>query len=96
MIVLFSMIIQNGGDATSAIRMSGFDGLIVGLTGNALDDNVDIFLHAGADCVIAKPLRAAQMDALIQHTNIHGMKSQTPSKFRLETTLDHNCVIRFL
>jgi CheY-like chemotaxis protein len=76
--------------------MSGFDGLIVGLTGNALDDNVDIFLHAGADCVIAKPFRAAQMDALIQHTKVHGMKSQTSSKFRLETTLDQTCVMRFL
>jgi hypothetical protein len=29
----------------------------VGITGNALDDDVAAFLLAGADCVIAKPLR---------------------------------------
>jgi CheY-like chemotaxis protein len=38
--------------------------LIFGITGNALDDDVAEFLSAGADCVIAKPLRANSIGEL--------------------------------
>ena len=48
---------QTGTDASREIRNFGFTRLIVGITGNALDDDVAAFLLAGADCVIAKPLR---------------------------------------
>ena len=38
---------QTGLEASSTIRALGFTGLIVGLTGNALDDDVANFLAAG-------------------------------------------------
>jgi hypothetical protein len=38
---------QNGLEATEAIRALGFSGLIIGLTGNALDDDVANFIKSG-------------------------------------------------
>ena len=45
---------QTGIDATRGIRAAGFERLIFGLTGDALDEDVKIFLDAGADCVLGK------------------------------------------
>ena len=45
---------QSGIDATRGIRAAGFERLIFGLTGDALDEDVQGFLDAGADCVIGK------------------------------------------
>ena len=71
---------QTGLEASSVIRALGFTGLIVGLTGNALDDDVANFLSAGnfcsfdglvitlfADRVIFKPLREP-LASLFYHT----------------------------
>jgi CheY-like chemotaxis protein len=52
------MPIMTGTEASRQIRSNGYNRLIIGVTGNALDDDVEAFLTAGADCVIAKPLRA--------------------------------------
>ena len=38
---------QNGLEASTIIRSLGFTGLIVGVTGNALDDDVAKFIEAG-------------------------------------------------
>ena len=45
-----------GFEATRLIRQSGFLGIILGVTGNALDSDVQQFLTNGADDVIVKPL----------------------------------------
>eukprot|EP00599_Poterioochromonas_sp_BG-1_P014558 CAMPEP_0173158428 /NCGR_PEP_ID=MMETSP1105-20130129/16334_1 /TAXON_ID=2985 /ORGANISM="Ochromonas sp., Strain BG-1" /LENGTH=706 /DNA_ID=CAMNT_0014076321 /DNA_START=684 /DNA_END=2804 /DNA_ORIENTATION=+ len=52
------MPIMNGLDATTAIReiRSSFDPLILGVTGNAMKQDTDKFLQAGADRVMPKPL----------------------------------------
>ena len=60
-----TMPIMNGVDATRAIRSLGFTGLIIGLTGNALDDDVASFIHAGADCVTLKPFRSEHLTLLL-------------------------------
>jgi DNA-binding response OmpR family regulator len=61
------------------------------LTGNALDDDVTTFLEAGADCVIPKPLRAAQLDAIIQHVTAVGFDSLPNQKFTVETLVNGKC-----
>jgi hypothetical protein len=38
---------QNGLEASSIIRSLDFSGLIIGLTGNTLDDDVARFIQAG-------------------------------------------------
>ena len=53
---------MDGPTATREIRALGYSGIIVGVTGNALADDIDSFIRAGADRVFTKPLR---MDDLL-------------------------------
>jgi DNA-binding NarL/FixJ family response regulator len=52
----FVMPVMTGPEATSKIRELGFYGLIVGVTGNALPEDVKTFERSGADAVLLKPL----------------------------------------
>lgn len=79
-----------------AIRQCGFDRLIFGLTGNALNDDVTSFLRSGADCVLAKPLRSAQMESVLSHIHMHGFHSNPKVKYQMETLSDKKCTLRFL
>lgn len=72
-----TMPIMNGVDATRAIRSLGFTGLIIGLTGNALDDDVASFIHAGADCVTLKPFRSEHLTLLLGFIAEFGCESNT-------------------
>ena len=53
----FVMPTMNGPDATREIRALGYAKPIIGVTGNALDSDKEIFINAGASDVIIKPLR---------------------------------------
>jgi CheY-like chemotaxis protein len=92
----FTMPIMNGADATNAIRKNGHNRLIFGLTGNALDDDKRTFLEAGADCVLTKPLRAIQLDAILAHTSVHGFKSNGKAKLSLEIDQLNNAGLAFI
>ena len=51
------MPLMNGQDACAQMRSLGFNGLILGLTGNALPEDVAAYLARGANTVlITKPL----------------------------------------
>lgn len=71
---------QNGLEATRRIRELGFKRLIIGVTGDALDEDKRAFLDSGADAVLAKPLRQAQITAIFEHTAKHGFKSHAGRK----------------
>jgi CheY-like chemotaxis protein len=45
------------------------------LTGNALDDDVEKFLEAGADTVYAKPFTAPQLRTILDIIDQHGSSS---------------------
>jgi CheY-like chemotaxis protein len=62
-------------EATSEIRALKFPGLIIGLTGNALDDDVEHFLEAGADSVFAKPFTDSQLSTILDLIKTHGFRS---------------------
>ena len=47
---------MDGPSATEAIRNLGYRGRIVGVTGNAMQYDIDHFINKGADCVITKPV----------------------------------------
>ena len=57
----FMMPKMNGPDATRAIRALGYTGPIIGVTGNAHEEDKDIFINAGATGVIIKPLKMAKL-----------------------------------
>jgi CheY-like chemotaxis protein len=51
-----SMPNMNGTEAAKEIRKLGFAGKIIGVTGNALQADVDEFISNGADDVVIKPI----------------------------------------
>jgi CheY-like chemotaxis protein len=51
----------HGPDTAAAIRSLGFTGKIIGVTGNALPDDIEEFKQKGADHVLIKPLRADEL-----------------------------------
>jgi CheY-like chemotaxis protein len=58
-----------------AIRSLGFVNVIVGLTGNALDDDVAEFIASGVDGVFTKPFRDDQLKGLLSLLEREGFKS---------------------
>ena len=63
----FMMPKMDGPTATKAIRELGYTGLIFGVTGNALEEDIEHFLSSGADRVLTKPLDVDLMNSLIKH-----------------------------
>ncbi|KAG7363863.1 diatom histidine kinase like-protein [Nitzschia inconspicua] len=57
----YDMPFMNGPDATRALRDLGYDGFIVGVTGNLLVEDVDHFKSCGANEVLAKPISMATL-----------------------------------
>ena len=52
----YQMLIMDGPAAISAIRALGYEGVILGLTGNVLAVDQDVMVRAGAQAVLTKPL----------------------------------------
>jgi CheY-like chemotaxis protein len=89
-----TMPIMTGTEASRQIRINGYKRLILGVTGNALDDDVEAFLEAGADCVIAKPLRADVLDAVLRYIAEKGIDSDPKMKLNTEKTTNNGCLIK--
>ena len=77
--------LQTGVEATAALRgpAIGYPNLIIGVTGNALDDDVTAFLGAGADMVLAKPMRPAHLQLLLAYITSHGKRSNPRYKLSM-------------
>ena len=57
-----SMPVMDGYEATRRLREQlGFRGVIIGVTGNAMSDDQQAFVAAGADCVHVKPVSSAAL-----------------------------------
>jgi CheY-like chemotaxis protein len=52
----FVMPNMDGPTATKEIRNMGFDGKILGVTGNGMEADIDYFLACGADRILVKPI----------------------------------------
>jgi CheY-like chemotaxis protein len=50
------MPIMRGRDAVKRTREMGYNGLVIGVTGNALEEDVEDFMRMGADDVLLKPM----------------------------------------
>jgi len=60
---------MTGVEATRLIRQAGFAGIIMGLTGNTLEKDVEEFEQAGATLVLPKPLNHRHLDKLLTLIN---------------------------
>jgi signal transduction histidine kinase len=52
----YEMPLLRGPDATKRLRSLGYTGIILGVTGNVLSEDVDFFLRHGANEVMPKPI----------------------------------------
>jgi CheY-like chemotaxis protein len=50
------MPIMKGPDAVRELRKAGYTGLIIGVTGNSMESDIESFRSAGCDKVMIKPL----------------------------------------
>ena len=51
-----NMPLMSGGEATAILRADGYKGLIIGVTGDALQSDLDDFIRCGLDAVLTKPI----------------------------------------
>jgi hypothetical protein len=61
------MPVMNGVEATKELRAWGFPFLIIGITGNVMNDDLAEYLDSGADEVLLKPLKVASLRMLLHH-----------------------------
>ena len=61
----YQMPVMDGPTATKLIKESGYKGLIIGLTGNVLKEDMETFMAHGADIVFTKPLDIAKYDEYV-------------------------------
>eukprot|EP00607_Mallomonas_marina_P002249 CAMPEP_0182439230 /NCGR_PEP_ID=MMETSP1167-20130531/86308_1 /TAXON_ID=2988 /ORGANISM="Mallomonas Sp, Strain CCMP3275" /LENGTH=265 /DNA_ID=CAMNT_0024632879 /DNA_START=341 /DNA_END=1138 /DNA_ORIENTATION=- len=66
----FVMPNMDGPTATKKIREMGYNGLIIGVTGNALDDDIKHFKTQGADDVLPKPLDVNALQSLLRENGM--------------------------
>ncbi|KAJ1403163.1 CheY-like superfamily, partial [Ochromonadaceae sp. CCMP2298] len=62
----YEMPVMNGPTATKLLREMGCDSYIVGVTGNVMQVDVDVFLQSGANSVLAKPLRIEIFERIVR------------------------------
>jgi CheY-like chemotaxis protein len=64
----FIMPVMDGPEATRLLRDAGFKGLIVGITGNMREEEVEHFKSCGADVVMGKPLDIEYLAQLLKNS----------------------------
>ena len=72
----FRRLTQSGVQAVRNLREEKYPKLVVGVTGNILDDDVLEYLHAGADMVIGKPVKMVLLKKLLDFVKEHGTLSR--------------------
>eukprot|EP01036_Dinobryon_divergens_P026242 gene26243-34864_t len=66
----------NGLTASKVLREFGFANLIVGVTGNVLEDDVREFMAMGADIVLSKPINLVTLQAIVRFMEAEGFTSK--------------------
>lgn len=67
-----------GPDAACQLRALGYQHLLFGVTGNALDADIAAFEKAGADWVFLKPMKVETIGKLIRYLESFGNQSGHP------------------
>jgi hypothetical protein len=65
------------------MRALGFRNLIIGITGNSMEDELRSFLHSGADLVLTKPMRAQTLEHILALISSEGCQSKPGLKLHL-------------
>eukprot|EP01042_Synura_sphagnicola_P036872 gene36872-biopygen32267 len=57
---------MDGPTAAEEMRAMGYKGLVIGVTGNGLQSDVDFYLASGADRVLSKPIDTTAVDEILK------------------------------
>ena len=57
---------MNGPEAAQAMRATGYDGLIIGVTGNVMAKDVNHYLSCGADHILFKPVNLEELTGILR------------------------------
>lgn len=61
---------MSGLEATARIRAAGFKMPIIGVTGNALEDDIREFIDAGAVAILTKPVARRLLEEKLGELNL--------------------------
>ena len=78
--IMFVILFKTGSEAAAVMRQNGYRNIIIGITGNVLEDDVMQYLRAGADMVLAKPLKMSQLNLVLRHVQEYGSYSSPDMK----------------
>lgn len=81
------MPVMDGITATRTLRESGFENLIIGVTGCVMEDEIAMYLRAGADAILGKPVKVDALHALLRYIDEFGPTSNPTILLNL---VDHN------
>mmetsp|Transcript_19791 Transcript_19791/g.27208 ORF Transcript_19791/g.27208 Transcript_19791/m.27208 type:complete len:730 (-) Transcript_19791:249-2438(-) len=70
------MPVMNGVEATRTLRRNGYSNLLIGVTGNVLEDDLAEYLNAGADLILSKPMKIATLQMLLDFIAMNGVTSK--------------------
>jgi CheY-like chemotaxis protein len=76
------MPLMDGVTATKTLRAMNYPFLIIGITGNVMDDDLCAFLEAGADVVLLKPVKLTSLETLINFIKVNGPYSHRGMRLR--------------
>ena len=77
------MYFKNGPQATRTLRSNGYNKLIIGVTGCALEDDLDEYVQSGADLLVVKPMSMATLNCILSYVEEHGTDSRREFKLKL-------------
>jgi len=83
-----NMPIMDGMTATRNIRKLGYKGVILGVTGNGLQEDIDMFLESGVDRVLIKPLNIKKFEQALN--SIEASNLSDPALLRKVTRSNSN------
>ena len=70
------MPIMRGRDAVRQVREMGYKGVVIGVTGNVTDEDVDDFVEQGVDMVILKPLTVESFENAMATLRQEGVEEE--------------------
>lgn len=79
-----TMPVMTGVDATHLLRTQvAYPRYIIGVTGNVLNDDLELFAAAGANLVLLKPLKMQSLDALLVYFQENGLTCDLTERMRM-------------
>jgi CheY-like chemotaxis protein len=82
---------MNGLDSVRKIRDLGYNHFIVGVTGDAMDQDLIEFTNAGVDILITKPVKMEQIKQIFAFIDEHGTSS---TRHKLQLNFNGNKLIQ--